>query len=101
VNQPLAPITRQGTNTLSKTFQTFLDGAVQIVVPAPSLEKLKMITEACNTQLTVEQLLITQINEKQLSTFTTQVNGLTNAQIPPGCKADLLAVANALMAHAQ
>lgn len=78
--------------------QPMLDNAVQIIVPAPSPEKLQAITQACGVQPGVQQSLTTQITTNRLQDFTTQVSALTDAQIPPGCKADLLAVANALMA---
>ncbi|MCA0457852.1 MAG: WD40 repeat domain-containing protein [Chloroflexi bacterium] len=75
--------------------------AVQIVVPAPSPEKLESITQACGVQPIVEQSLTAQIDTNNLQAFTTQVSALTDTEIPPGCKADLLAVANALIAKAQ
>ncbi|MCA0457850.1 MAG: WD40 repeat domain-containing protein [Chloroflexi bacterium] len=86
---------------LSNFSQTFLDGKIQVIVPAPSAEKLESITQACSVQPSVEQLLKAQIDTNSLQAFTTEVSALTDQQIPPGCKADLLAVANALMAKAQ
>ena len=74
--------------------EPILNGAVQIVVPAPSLEKLQSIAQACGVQTSIQQL----ITAEQLQTFVTQVSALTDTQIPAGCKADLLAVTNALIA---
>lgn len=81
--------------------QNQLDGLIQIFVPAPSPEKLQAITQACGVQTSVQQSLTAQITTNKLQDFTTQVSALTDAQIPPGCKADLLAVANALLAQGQ
>jgi WD40 repeat protein len=78
--------------------QVFLDGTIQVIVPAPSLEKLKTIAERCKVQPAVQQMLTAQIQSKQLPTFIQQVSALTDTQILPGCKADLLAVAQALQA---
>ncbi len=75
-----------------------LTNIVQMVVPAPSLEKLQSITQACGMEASLEASLISQIDTKNLSTFTTQVGVLTDAQIPPLCKADVMAVAEALVA---
>jgi WD40 repeat protein len=77
------------------------ENAVQLFVPAASPEKLQAITKACGVQPSVQQSLTAQITSNKLQDFTTQVSALTDAQIPPGCKADLLAVAEALMAQGQ
>ncbi len=70
-----------------------LNGAVQIVVPAPSLERLQAIGQHCRVPQNVVETLNTP---EQLSVFVTQVQTLTEAQIPPGCAADLIAMAQAL-----
>ncbi len=80
--------------------QPILDSAIQMVVPAPSLEKLKSVTQACQLQPNIQEALISQINANDLNTFETYVSALTNTDMPDGCKADLLAVADALMAKA-
>lgn len=76
----------------------YLTNIVQMVVPAPSFEKLQSITHACGMEASLEASLISQIDAQNLSTFSSQVETLTDAQIPPLCKADLMAVAEALMA---
>lgn len=81
-------------NTVSTTPLT--NGAVQIVVPAPSLERLQAIVELCNAPAAVEQALITSIQANQLTDFVAQVEALPEATIPPACAADLIAVAEAL-----
>jgi WD40 repeat protein len=86
---------------LGTSIQSFSNGAVQIIVPAPSPQKLEAITQACGVQPGVQQSLTAQITTNKLQDFTAQVSALTDAQIPPGCKADLLAVAEALMAQGQ
>jgi WD40 repeat protein len=73
-----------------------LDGAVQIVVPAPSLERLQAIADACNAPVAVEQSLTASLQADQLGNFITQVEALSESTIPPACAADLIAVAEAL-----
>ncbi len=85
-------------NDTSIFARTFLGGAVGFIVPSPSLERLKSITEACGLQANVQEALISQIDANDLNTFKTQVSALTNADMPAGCQADLLAVADALLA---
>lgn len=75
--------------------QSVADGSILILVPAPSTEKLQSIAEQCGAA----PELTAQIAANQLDTFTAQVEQLTDAQIPPGCAADLLAVAEALQAE--
>lgn len=84
-----------GQSILSKPI---LDNAIQIIVPSPSLEKLKSITQACKLHPNIQEALISQINANDLNTFKTQVLALTNTDILSGCQADLLAITNALMA---
>jgi len=76
-------------------------GAVQIVVPAPSLRRLESISGICGIQPDMQKSLVAKISTNDLQGFTAQVSTLTDAQIPPGCKADLLAVAGALMGKSQ
>ena len=76
--------------------QTLAEGTVQIVVPAPSLEHLQAIAEACNASTPIEQSLTANIQADQLTEFVAQVEALAEDAIPPACRADLLAVAEAL-----
>jgi WD40 repeat protein len=76
--------------------QTFGDGAVQIVVPAPSRERLQAIAEACNAPTAVEQALAADIQADNLTAFVAQVESLPENTIPAACAADLIAVAEAL-----
>jgi len=79
--------------------QTLANRAVQIVVPAPSLELLDTIAKQCGTAPDVEQSLTTSIAANQLDILTSTVESLTAEQIPPACAADLIAVAQALEAR--
>ena len=74
------------------------NGAVQIVVPVPSLELLDTIAKECNTSPEVEQSLTASIASNQLQALTSTVESLTAEQIPSACAADLIAVAQALQA---
>jgi len=78
-----------------------IDNAVQLFVPAPSHEKLQAIMQVCRVQPNVRQSLTAQITSNKLQTFANQLSTLTDTQILPGCKADLLAVTKALSATAQ
>jgi len=64
--------------------------------PCPLYRKTPAISEACIANLTP------QINAAQLDAFVQQVQALStqaNPQTPPGCAADLIAVAQALQAR--
>lgn len=78
---------------------TFANGTVKIVVPAPSLEQLQSIATACNAPIAVEKSLPTSNTKEQLSSFVMSVESLPANAIPPGCAADLTAVAEALQAE--
>lgn len=83
---------------MSNFNQTFLDGKIQVIVPAPSLERLKFVTQACKLQSNIQETLLSQIDTDDLNIFKTHVSALTNTDMPAGCQADLLAVADAFMA---
>jgi WD40 repeat protein len=80
--------------TLSRV-QSLADGAVQIVVPFPSLDQLQVITKRC-VSADVQQTLTSRIDRAKLPDFITEVNKLPTEQVPPACAADLIAVAEAL-----
>jgi hypothetical protein len=73
--------------------QLFLNDTLAIVVPAPSPDRLRSISTACGLPVSVRRLV------DDLGSFTAQVAALPDTQIPPGCRADLLAVAAALQAQ--
>jgi hypothetical protein len=70
-------------------------GAVQLIVPAPSLDQLQAISANCDAPIVVEQPgADTQAD--QLANVIEQVRTLPEGAVPPGCAADLVAVAEAL-----
>jgi WD40 repeat protein len=79
--------------------QALANSGVQIVVPAPSLERLQAIADACNAPTAVEQTLTASIQADQLTDFVAQVEALSEDTIPPACAADLIAVAEALQSR--
>jgi WD40 repeat protein len=82
------------TETSARPYIQHVPGiGLDIIVPTPSLERLRGIGERCNAPQNVMRMLNTP---EQLPTFVSQVRALTAAQIPPGCAADLIAVAEAL-----
>jgi WD40 repeat protein len=70
-------------------------GAIFMVVPHPTLERLNAIAESC---LAPEIGVASVSDETRLPEFVTAIEALSDDQIPPGCKADLLAVAQAIQA---
>jgi WD40 repeat protein len=76
------------------------EGTVQIIVPDPSLERLNAIAELCAqdspSSARAASLTSQSISEATLTDFIAQVDTLPADAIPPGCAADLLAVAQAL-----
>jgi hypothetical protein len=84
---------------ISDAGETLAGGAVHIVVPAPSLERLQAVADACNAPTAVERALPTSAVASQLSTFVANVEALPENTIPPACAADLVAVAEALQSR--
>lgn len=71
----------------------------QIIVPAPSLDRLAAIVALCvrDGDSRAESLIdITPTALDDLPAFVAQVEALPDGAIPPACKADVLAVASAL-----
>jgi WD40 repeat protein len=84
----------------SLTESTFLarDGAVRIIVPDASRERLQAIQNACGLDTTrVPELQSAQ--SADLNTYTEQIQALPAETIPPACAADLIAVAEAIQAQ--
>jgi WD40 repeat protein len=74
----------------------YLDGLIKLIVPAPSLERLKVIQSACvGTTLSTEIGQPTTITD--LPAYISEIESLTPASISPGCASDLLAVAQAVL----
>jgi WD40 repeat protein len=82
-------------------------GSVQIVVPAPSLERLHAVADLCTRRASVsmsaQDLLktntVTTLTVDDLPNFITQIERLPTDAIPPACAADLIAVAEAIIAQ--
>lgn len=74
----------------------------QIIVPAPSLERLAAIAALCVQDSATRSAEVNNLTRQapaaldDLPAFVTQVEALPDDAIPPACKADLLAVAAAL-----
>ncbi|MBW4437794.1 MAG: hypothetical protein KME04_11705 [Pleurocapsa minor GSE-CHR-MK-17-07R] len=67
--------------------ETLASGAIQIVVPDPSIDRLNTIAAACDAPVSPTT---------DMADFIAQVEALPADSIPPACAADLLAVARAL-----
>lgn len=95
-----APVSETASTQATRSdVQILANGAIQIVVPAPSLERLQAIAEACNAPAPIEQSLTASIQANQLTNFVPQVEALPENTIPPACAADLIAVARALQSR--
>lgn len=79
--------------------QSLAGGVVQIIVPAPSLERLNTIMQQCGLENTVLETLQSDITHDQLADFIQKVEQLKSDNILPACAADLIAVAEALQAE--
>lgn len=77
---------------MGSNVRTLANGAVQIVVPSPSLERLQAIAGACDAP----EALTASIEASDLGSFIAAVEALPENTIPPACAADLVAVAEAL-----
>ncbi len=72
---------------------------IQIVVPDASVERLRSIAELCGAPRAVtEALTADTLDADDLSAFMVRVESLPDGAIPPACAADLLAVAEAMVA---
>jgi hypothetical protein len=79
--------------TLTEGEIAFADVPVQILVPDPTLNRLNAIAKSC----LAPEVEVTSIrDETRLPEFVTTIEALSDQQIPLGCKADLLAIANAI-----
>jgi WD40 repeat protein len=65
---------------------------LDITVPDPSLERFQAIAAACGA----EQLVGESVTDAALPDVITDLQTMTDDQIPPACAADLLAIAEAL-----
>jgi WD40 repeat protein len=91
----------RGSTSLTQAEQVLRDAGITIVVPAPSPERLQAITDACGLQPAADQALTAEISTQDYAGFTTQLEALPATALPPGCRADLLAVAAALDAQGE
>ncbi len=70
-------------------------GDVQIIVPAPSVERLQAIAEACGAPETVILAVPSSEDVAELQAFIALVEALPEGTIPPACSDDLVAVSEA------
>ena len=71
---------------------------VDIVVPDPSLDRLNSIAQGCISAVAQRKMTFAS-DEAQLSDFAAQIESLSNEQLPPACKADLLAIIETIEAQ--
>jgi WD40 repeat protein len=67
-------------------------GSISSVILNPSLERFQAIAAACGA----EQLVGESVTDAALPAVITDLQTMTDEQIPPACAADLLAIAQAL-----
>jgi len=87
--------------TAYQTRPNFIN-SVQIIVPAPSLDRLNAIAELCVRDAATQSRAVTGLASQRVDSldalpdFVAQVESLPEGAIPAACRADLLAVAEAL-----
>ncbi|MBE2272367.1 MAG: hypothetical protein IAE80_29295 [Anaerolinea sp.] len=74
------------------------DGALSVVTPFATLERLQSIAALCDAPLTVTDAIPQVEQTAALTDFVAQVTALPEGTIPPACAADLIAVAEAISA---
>jgi Tol biopolymer transport system component len=83
--------------------QSLFSGDLQMLVPLATLERFSEIAMACGAPISlsgIENPTTTQSDViAQALSLESQVEALPDTAIPPGCRADLLAVAAALQAQ--
>ncbi|MBK9124673.1 MAG: hypothetical protein IPM16_16355 [Chloroflexi bacterium] len=86
---------------VNQTQETRQEGelAFDVVVPDPSLERLNGIAEACVPESAARDPFVAD-SLAEVGAFVERLDALPDDAIPPACRADLLAVAEALMAGA-
>ncbi|MBZ0275120.1 MAG: hypothetical protein K8I60_03180, partial [Anaerolineae bacterium] len=81
------------------------NGLIQVVVPVATLDRFAEIAASCNAPATLTSFDTTVQAANAIATqaqvLTAQLTALPSGAIPPGCKADLLAIAAALEARAR
>lgn len=96
---PLLVMSETSVSAIAYPLQTQFEGKLQIVVPSFLNDYLQRVAANCDLQPALEQSLVQEIDNNRLEAFATDVGNLPDAQIAPGCRADLLAVAQALQAQ--
>lgn len=85
------------TLTDSAIIRYFAEGAVRVVVPFASPNRLRFITELCGASEEVNMGLVDAIDRNDAQDFISQVRSLSSDAIPAACAADLIAVAEVLL----
>lgn len=80
---------------------SFADQTIQVIVPDVSLDLLRAVLEVCGLLTPTQKKFMTETETSHLPAFIQRVESLSNDQIPPGCVADLIAVAQALQAQGE
>ncbi len=75
------------------------NGVVQVIVPEPSFERLAAIQKACAQQNDSAASIAIPRVEADLNNYIAQIETAPAAQIPPGCAADLVAVARTIQSQ--
>lgn len=97
-NTPYDPTFYSTTMKLPAPRSTFvqnqLDGLIQIVVPAPSPERLQSILAACSNDASLKSTAATLINSGQYEQFIARLD--TATKVPSSCAADLRLMTEAI-----
>ncbi|MCB9452592.1 MAG: hypothetical protein H6672_14235 [Anaerolineaceae bacterium] len=92
------------TSDVAQVGSSEFNGLIQVVVPVTTLDRFAEIAASCNGPATLTSFDTTaqaaNAIAAQAQALTAQLTALPSGAIPPGCKADLLAIAAALEAQA-
>jgi len=83
-------------SVLQADFEATVGSGIAIVVPYPSVERLKDVASACAPD-SLKHILPSTAEARLLSEFVARVRALPASTIPAACAADLIAVAEALL----
>jgi WD40 repeat protein len=94
---PPPPSQIQGFSIQPNAKHVYLDGSFEVISPAPSSEKLAAIQAKCASN--AQNAPNVPKSATDLKAYAARIGALTGSQVSAGCKADLLAVAEALIAR--
>jgi WD40 repeat protein len=97
ISQP--PQTQPSTLAPATSILLVANGVVQVIVPEPSFERLGAIQSACVQRNGGATSVAIPRIEADLNNYVAQLKTAPADQLPPGCAADLIAIAKAIQSQ--